>query len=283
MGDWYQNSLQRPPSLFPCREATYPHPTPGFRPPPERRLGDSLFQSHAWPPQGHGNSEPPNKCHSEPQARNPRNPTTSTPRHKATGPALARMDRFLPPLRCVRNDRRGTVRRYDTQGVVGRNGAQGRYTRVPAGGNPRTPTPPLDSGLRRKDGWGTAFFSPIRGRRKAMVIPSPRTNVIPSRRRGIQGTLQRARHATRPRDQHSPAWIDSSLRFAAFGMGGGGPCGGMTPRGSLGEMAPKGVTQRSPQAGIHVPHPAPGCRPPPERRVGDRCFQAPFAAAARPW
>ena len=86
----------------------------------------------------HSDSKAAPNCHSEPQARNLGHPATSTPRHKAAGPVLAGMDRFLTPLRCVRNDRRGL------------------RTREPR-------PPPLDSGLRRKDGWETAVFIPIHG------------------------------------------------------------------------------------------------------------------------
>ena len=85
-----------PPSLPRKRESRLPHPWV----PAQRRntWGNRHFHPHTWPPQGHWQFRAL-ACHSEPQARNLRNPTTSTPRHKATGQVLAGMDRFLTPLR----------------------------------------------------------------------------------------------------------------------------------------------------------------------------------------
>ena len=105
-----------PPSLPRKRESRPPHPwvpacagTTGW--------GNRHFHPHTWPSQGHGNSEPP--PHVIPSRRRGIQGTlmSSTPRHEATGPVLlAGMDRFLTPLRCVRNDRRGIVRRNGAQG-----------------------------------------------------------------------------------------------------------------------------------------------------------------------
>ena len=120
-------------------------------------------------------------------------------------------------------------------------GAPLHHSRV--GRNPLPP--PLDSGLRRKDGRETAVFIPSRGLRKAIGNSEPRTcrSVPPKCHFGAPhmsfGAPQivvrcppkchsepQARNLRHPptsmppghEPSNWPAWIDSSLRFAPFGI-----------------------------------------------------------------
>ena len=70
------------------------------RPPlgPGLRRDDELGDSPRGCEGTTGGVERPPACHSEPQVRNLRNPTTSTLRHEATGPLLGGMERFLAAL-----------------------------------------------------------------------------------------------------------------------------------------------------------------------------------------